>query len=90
METGSIIPVMAMFGSQVQEQISDLMKQTDIGCQQLTDEPGHRTMTGAGRLFTTADGYMTLLLAGHGFRDTNGHRPGLHGDNTVMIMRGHR
>src|SRR6185503_392470 len=60
-----------------------------IGFIPILDGPGYQTTAGAGLRFTMDAGRMIMLTAGCGYRATNGHRHGFHGEVVVITMDGH-
>jgi len=58
------------------------------GFTQMPDGPGRRTIIGVGPHFIMADGFMKMDMAGCGYLEANGRRPGLAGAEGGIIMDG--
>ena len=60
-----------------------------IGNIPITVGPGNQIMIGVGHHFIMAVGNMIPIMAGCGYLDMSGHRPGLAGAVMRIIMAGH-
>src|SRR6185437_6671839 len=59
-----------------------------IGYLRGTGGPGFLIIAGDGLLFTMETGFTTMSMAGCGYRDMTGRRPGLPGENMEEIIAG--
>lgn len=77
-----------MYGYRQPGLIFNLMALAGIGCSAIMDGHGYLTIAGAGLHFTMVPGILTALLAGTGYRVTNGRLHGLAGEANPVIMAG--
>ncbi len=76
---------MAMFGSLIVQDMAGAPIPKAAGCGQILAGPGYLISRGVGLLFIMAAGVGMITPAGTGSRVHNGGRPGLPGEEEVLI-----
>ena len=88
MGNGLIILTGDLYGYPMQDLISYHIPPTDIGYCLTMAGHGHQIIAGDGHPFIMADGISIIIMAGSGYREMNGVRPGYHGEEPKVIMVG--